>query len=68
MDNQVINTVNNQTYAAYCSFRLPCGICTRTNMHCPIATGNTISSPYTYEQTCIINSGTTNSGGKITST
>lgn len=68
MNEQATNTVNNLTYGTYCTFRLPCGICMRTNMHCPIATGNTISSPYTYEQTCTINSGTTNPGGKITST
>ena len=48
MNDQATNTVNNQTYAAYCSFRLPCGICTRTNSYCPIA-GNTFSSPYTYK-------------------
>lgn len=67
MDDQVTNTTSYQTYGAYCSFRLPCGICTRTNSYCPIA-GNTISSPYTYGPTCTINSGTTNPGGKITST
>ena len=67
MNEQVTNTIS--TYGDYCTFRLPCGICIRTNSYCPIA-GNTISSPYTYSPgpTCTINSGTTNSGGKITST
>ena len=65
MNEQATNTIS--TYGNYCTFRLPCGICTRTNSYCPIA-GNTISSPYTYEQTCTINSSTTNPEGKITST
>lgn len=29
-------TVTNDSYRYYCAYRLPCGICTRTNSHCPL--------------------------------
>lgn len=26
-------------YGQYCAFRLPCGICTKTNQYCPVHIG-----------------------------
>lgn len=26
-------------YSQYCAYRLPCGICTRTNSYCPLSNG-----------------------------
>lgn len=26
-------------YSQYCAYRLPCGICTRTNSYCPLFSG-----------------------------
>ena len=37
------------TYSQYCSFRLPCGICTKTNSICPLGSGWTAgwqTTPY----------------------
>lgn len=34
-------TATNYTYSQYCSFRLPCGVCTRTNSFCPVSSGCT---------------------------
>ena len=41
MDNTTTGapTANSTTYSQYCSFRLPCGVCTRTNSICPLASG-----------------------------
>lgn len=41
MDNNTTGapTANSTTYSQYCSFRLPCGICTRTNSICPLGSG-----------------------------
>ena len=39
-------TATSYTYSQYCSFRLPCGICTRTNTTCPIAIPTTPYSPW----------------------
>ena len=33
------DTTYAQSYQTYCSYRLPCGICTRTNSHCPLYYG-----------------------------
>ena len=44
MDN-TINTINTSSYTGvnnytnYCNFRLPCGICQRTNSICPLSGG-----------------------------
>lgn len=32
-------TETTYSYGQYCWFRLPCGICTRTNQHCPVRGG-----------------------------
>lgn len=34
-------------YSSYCVYRLPCGICTRTNSICPLS-GSTITPPWQY--------------------
>ena len=43
-------TATSTTYGQYyCSFRLPCGICTRTNSICPLGSGWTAwwqTTPY----------------------
>lgn len=43
-------TANN--YSQYCAFRLPCGICTRTNSYCPLPSG-TIAVTWTTESTSV---------------
>lgn len=30
-------------YSQYCAYRLPCGICTRTNTYCPLFSGTIIT-------------------------
>jgi hypothetical protein len=30
------STVTNNSYRYYCTYRLPCGICTRTDSYCPL--------------------------------
>ena len=37
-------------YSQYCAYRLPCGICTRTNSYCPIFNG-TVGITWTTEST-----------------
>lgn len=37
-------------YSQYCAYRLPCGICTRTNSYCPLFSG-TIAITWTTEST-----------------
>ena len=39
-------------YSQYCSYRLPCGICTRTNSYCPLFSG-TIDVTWTTESTSV---------------
>lgn len=39
-------------YSQYCAYRLPCGICTRTNTYCPLFSG-TIDVTWTAESTNI---------------
>lgn len=36
-------------YSQYCAYRLPCGVCTRTNSYCPLFSG-------TIDVTCITES------------
>ena len=33
------DTTGTINYQQYCSFRLPCGVCTRTNSMCPLCGG-----------------------------
>ena len=41
--DDTINTINTNSYinnyTNYCSYRLPCGICQRTNSICPLSGG-----------------------------
>lgn len=37
-------------YSQYCTYRLPCGICSRTNSYCPIFNG-TVDITWTPEST-----------------
>ena len=57
MDN-TINTINTnsytQNYTNYCSYRLPCGVCLKTNSICPLSGG--ICTP-TWEVTCTTTTG-----------
>ena len=39
-------------YSQYCAYRLPCGICIRTNTYCPLFSG-TIDVTWTTESTNI---------------
>ena len=38
------NTAQSSQYY-YCTYRLPCGICTRTNMQCPLMTNTFPTGP-----------------------
>ena len=38
------STIGDLNYSQYCLYRLPCGICTRTNSICPLS-GNCITTP-----------------------
>ena len=39
-------STSTTTYGNYCWYRLPCGICTRTNSTCPLAGNNPMPYPY----------------------
>lgn len=49
MDNTINANSYINNYTNYCSYRLPCGICQRTNSICPLSGG--ICTP-TWEVTC----------------
>ena len=38
--NETLNCTE-YTHSNYCWYKLPCGICTRTNQMCPIGASNT---------------------------
>ena len=50
MDNTINTSSYINNYTNYCSYRLPCGICQRTNSICPLS-GNGTWTP-TWEVTC----------------
>ena len=39
MDNTINTSSYINNYTNYCSYRLPCGICQRTNSICPLSGG-----------------------------
>ena len=39
MDNTINTSSYTINYTNYCSYRLPCGICQRTNSICPLSGG-----------------------------
>ena len=39
MDNTINTSSYINNYTNYCSYRLPCGICQRTNSICPLSDG-----------------------------
>lgn len=47
-------------YSQYCLYRLPCGICTRTNSVCPLS-GNSTITPSWLPNTIVY----TNGGGTV---
>ena len=60
--NEINTGCSTTNYDQFCFYRLPCGICTRTNAYCPLA-GNTIVTPtWDYHLTCQ-QSGTSVNGG-----
>ena len=63
-------TTTSYSYSQYCSFRLPCGICTRTNTTCPIAIQTTPYSPWwgIYPPTITTQTGTMVSTKEYTAT
>ena len=42
----------NVTYNQYCSFRLPCGVCSKTGCFCPFPNGNMPIYPTWVGPTC----------------
>ena len=51
--------MNEFNYSQYCAYRLPCGICTRTNSYCPLFSG-------TFDVTCTTESTSIMESTKIT--
>lgn len=53
MDNTINTSSYINNYTNYCFYRLPCGICQRTNSMCPLA-GGTSTPTWTpkWEVTC----------------
>ena len=49
MDNTINTSSYINNYTNYCSYRLPCGICQRTNSICPLSGGTWTP---TWEVTC----------------
>lgn len=45
-------------YSQYCAYRLPCGICTRTNMQCPLPCG-TVEVTWKTDVTTMVGNPTT---------
>lgn len=43
MDNTINTSSYINNYTNYCSYRLPCGICQKTNSICPLS-GGTLAS------------------------
>jgi len=41
------STANDLNYGSYCFYRLPCGVCTRTNSICPLSC-NTITPSWQF--------------------
>jgi len=69
---------STENYSVYCSFRLPCGVCTRTNSFCPLSSGFPIgaeppmisvyAAPARYPYNFSYNGGTTASSKEYVST
>ena len=53
--NLTTGTVTNEQIMNQCGFRLPCGICTRTNSLCPYYSHTTVTNPCTITTTWTCN-------------
>ena len=51
MDNTINTSSYINNYTNYCSYRLPCGVCQRTNSICPLS-GGTSALTWTPKITC----------------
>ena len=57
MDNTINTSSYINNYTNYCSYRLPCGVCQRTNSICPLSDGIQ-KSPWNISCTSDVNSAT----------
>lgn len=51
-----MTAINYSDYSQYCAYRLPCGVCTRTNSYCPLFCGK-IDVTWTAESTSVTATG-----------
>ena len=57
------NTTNIMNPIPYCIYRLPCGVCMKTNLYCPLNYSNLEWSQVTCNSTAILNSNKENNNG-----